>query len=231
MLSLKNLFPKFNTFEKLLWTISVAGVTVLFMFVPQKNPLTLIATITGVTSLIFVAKGNVIGQFLIVVFSVLYSIVSLEFHYYGEMITYLFMSTPSAIFTAVLWLKNPAGTQKVEVKMAHLTPKKSATALILTVFATVIFYFVLKALNTANLEISTISIATSMSAAVLMMMRVPYYAVAYSANDIVLILMWLMASCKNPVYFPMVFNFMIFLANDIYGFVSWKRIRGKQERA
>lgn len=77
MLSLKNLFPRFNTFEKLLWTISVAGVTVLFMFVPQKNPLTLIATITGVTSLIFVAKGNVIGQFLIVVFSVLYSIVSL----------------------------------------------------------------------------------------------------------------------------------------------------------
>ena len=130
MLSLKNLFPKFNTFEKLLWTISVAGVTVLFMFVPQKNPLTLIATITGVTSLIFVAKGNVIGQFLIVVFSVLYSIVSLEFHYYGEMITYLFMSTPSAIFTAVLWLKNPAGTQKIEVKMAHLTPKKSAVALI-----------------------------------------------------------------------------------------------------
>ena len=113
--------------------------------------------------------------------------------------------------------------------MAHLTPKKSAVAISVSAAATVIFYFILKMLNTANLEISTVSVATSMAASVLTIMRVPYYALAYTANDIVLIIMWIMVSIENPVYVPMIFNFVIFLVNDLYGFFSWKKLRRIQE--
>lgn len=226
----KNLIvPELSVAEKILWAASAVCVTVLFCLVPQKNPLTLIATLVGITSLLFTAKGHVSGQFIQLVFCILYALVSLGFKYYGEAITYMGMTFPSDLFAAIVWLKNPSKKGKTEVRMAHLTPKKSAVAILASTAASFIFYFILKKLNTANLEISTVSVFTSMMASVLTIMRVPYYALAYAANDIVLIIMWIMASLENPVYVPMIFNFAVFLVNDLYGFFSWKKLRRLQE--
>jgi len=92
----------------------------------------------------------------------------------------------------------------------------------------VVFYFVLKELGTANLTVSTLSVATSFFAALLTFLRSPLYAIAYSANDIVLIVMWILASIENPGYIPMIFCFIMFLLNDLYGFINWRRMRKKQ---
>lgn len=226
----KNFFvPELNTFEKLLWAFSCATLVFLFILVPEKNPITLISTLIGVTSLIYTAKGHVGGKFLTLIFCVLYAIVALSFKYYGEAITYLGMTFPSEFISIIVWLKNPSKNGKNEVKMEHLTPKKAVIASLLAAVVTFVFYFILKALNTTNLVISTISITTSMISATFSIMRVPYYAVGYAANDIVLIIMWILASIENPIYIPMIFNFVIFLLNDIYGFYSWKKMRRIQE--
>ena len=227
----KNLIiPQLSFSEKILWAASSIGVTVLFFLVPDKNPLTLIATLVGVTSLLFTAKGHVSGQFLQLLFCVLYAIVSLGFKYYGEAITYMCMTFPSDLFAAIVWLKHPSSKGKNEVQIAHLTPKIATITILVSGLVTFIFYFILKALGTANLAISTLSIATSMMACILTIFRVPYYALAYTANDVVLIVMWIMASIENPAYLAMVFNFVIFLVNDIYGFINWKKIRAEQEK-
>lgn len=223
------LIPNLTLFEKLLWGFSVLSIVIIYLIVPQKNPITLIATLVGVTSLIFTAKGNLSGQILMLAFCVLYAIVSLKFKYYGEAITYMFMTFPSDLIATISWLKNPSGTEKSQVRIEHLTPKKTLLALTITAATTFVFYFILRALNTTNLEISTISIATSMISSVFTIMRLPYYALGYAANDIVLIIMWILASIKNPIYVPMILNFIIFLANDLYGFFNWKKMRAQQE--
>ena len=87
----------------------------------------------------------------------------------------------------------------VGVTSLLFTAKIATITIFLSAVVTVIFYFVLKALGTTNLEISTVSIATSMLASMLTIYRVPYDALVYAAND-------------------------------IYGFVSWKKIRARQER-
>ncbi|MBQ6860761.1 MAG: hypothetical protein IJO08_03855 [Clostridia bacterium] len=51
--------------------------------------------------LIFNAKGNPFGQFLMVIFSMLYGIISFNFKYYGEVITYLGMTMPMALFALI----------------------------------------------------------------------------------------------------------------------------------
>ncbi len=63
--------------------------------------LTLVAACIGVTSLIFAAKGNVWSQILMIVFSILYGIISFQFRYWGEMITYLGMTMPMAIWSTI----------------------------------------------------------------------------------------------------------------------------------
>lgn len=187
------------------------------------DPLTLIAALVGVTSLIFAAKGNVWAQILMVLFSILYGIISFRFHYWGEMITYLGMTMPMAVWSTITWLRNPSSGNESEVAIQALTKKHLIGLLISGALVTGTFYYILKALGTPNIVFSTISILTSFFAAALTMLRSSYYAVWYAANDIVLIVLWVLASLDNPAYIPVVVNFGIFFFNDMYGFVSWKR--------
>ena len=90
----KPLFNYFTKGEISLWCISVTLIVVSFLLFDRENYLTLVASFIGVTSLIFNAKGNPFGQFLMVIFSILYGAISFAFAYYGEMITYLGMTAP-----------------------------------------------------------------------------------------------------------------------------------------
>ena len=178
--------------------------------------------------MIFNAKGNPIGQFLMIVFSVLYGIISLTFAYYGEMITYLGMTAPMAVFSMISWLKNPFEKNKAEVKVNSLKGKEIVFMIILTAIITLIFYYILKTLNTSNILPSTISVTTSFLAVYLTFRRSPYYALAYAANDIVLIVLWILATIEDMSYLSVVICFIMFLINDIYGFINWRKIRLRQ---
>lgn len=229
-MKIKNPFRGFTKFEIVLWLSSCFFTIVLFLFNPQKDYLSLAASLLGVTSLIFVARGNVIGQGLILIFSILYAIISYRFSYFGEMITYLGMTAPIALFSAIEWLRNPYKKGENEVKTEKLTAKKIIILTAATVIVTAIFYYVLKYFNTPNLFFSTVSVATSFSASALMLLRSPYYAIAYGCNDIVLIILWILAAMENIGFLSMVLCFVIFLVNDIYGFISWKRMAERQSK-
>lgn len=225
-------FLTLTKFERGLWLTSLA-VTLLscllsYLFSGNGDILNLIASLIGVTALIFVAKGHVLGQLLTVVFSVFYGIISVLFTYYGEMITYLFMTAPMAVVAAVEWIKNPYKDTQ-EVKVHKVTKKQLAVMWLLAILVTILFYFILKALDTANLFFSTVSITTSFVASYLTFLRSPYYAIGYSANDVVLIILWALASVENISYLPMVACFIMFLFNDLYGFYNWKNMQKRQK--
>lgn len=219
---------KLNKTEFAIWFLSVVTIAVSFLLVNEKDYLTLTASLIGATALIFVAKGEVLGQILTVVFSIFYGVISFKFRYFGELITYVGMTAPIALMSAVTWLKNPYKKGKSEVKIAKLTKGKIILMIVLMALITFAFCFILKYFNTANLFFSTVSVATSFSASYLMLFRSPYYAVAYAANDVVLIILWVLASVTNIQYVPMVICFVIFLVNDLFGFISWQK-RKKQQ--
>lgn len=221
----------FTKAELLLWSISVLLIAASFLLFDRENFLTLAASMIGATSLIFNAKGNPFGQFLMVIFSVLYGIISWSFAYYGEMITYLGMTAPMAVFALISWLKNPFNGNKSEVEVNRLTKKEIVFMVLLTAMVTVAFYYILGSFHTANLVPSTLSVTTSFLAVYLTYKRSAFYAVAYAANDIVLILLWALAASLDTAYLSVVICFVMFLANDIYGFISWSRMQKRQEAA
>ena len=209
--------------EWAIWIGSLIIVAVSNIISNNIDWLTLIAALVGVTSLIFAAKGNVWAQILMILFSILYGIISYRFRYWGEMITYLGMSMPMAIWSTITWLKNPSKENKNEVAIQRLKWKHIAALIFFSIIVTGGFYLILQALDTPNIVFSTISITTSFLAASLTMLRTSYYALGYASNDIVLIVLWVLAAMKDPAYIPVVVNFVIFFLNDMYGFVSWKR--------
>ena len=218
----------FSRGEKLLWLFSALLILTSFLLFDRGSYLTLIASLIGVTSLIFNAKGNAIGQLLMILFSILYGIISYGFAYYGEMITYLGMTAPMALFALISWLRNPYQKGRAEVKVHRLKKKELLWMLLWTVFVTVIFYDILAYFENANLIPSTLSVTTSFVAAYLTFLRSPYFALAYAANDLILILLWSLASLSDRSYLSVVICFCVFLLNDLYGFFNWRRMQKRQ---
>ncbi len=228
---LYNPFRFLTPFEWGLWIFSLVVITLSFFLGGGGALLSLIASLLGVTALIFISKGDVTGQVLIILFSVLYAIVSWEQKYYGEMITYLCMSAPIAAFSVISWLRHPFAADRAEVHMVRLTRKHAILTVLLAAGVTFAFYWILRALGNAALLVSTLSVTTSFLAAYLLFLRSPWYALGYAANDVVLVVLWIIASVKDRSSLSMVACFSMFLLNDLYGFFNWLRLRRAQERA
>lgn len=227
---MRNILRYFSRGEWLLWGLSTAAVVISFVVFDRESWLTLAASLIGVTSLIFAAKGHPAAQAMAIIFAVMYGIISWQFTYYGEMITYVFMSLPMAAFSLVSWLRNPSDN-KNEVKVNHLSGREYIFMGALAAVVTVVFFFVLRYFNTANLIPSTISVTTSFIAVYFVFRRSPLYAVAYASNDLVLIVLWTLAAMEDIRYMSVLVCFSAFLVNDLYGFVNWQRMARRQAQS
>ena len=146
------------------------------------------------------------------------------------MATYLGMTAPMAVFSLISWLRNPYGGNRSEVRVNRLKSGEIVFMLFLTAVVTCGFYFILKKYGTANLLPSTVSVTTSFIAVCLTFRRSPYYALAYAANDIVLIILWALAARDDISYMSVIICFVIFLANDVYGYINWSRMQKRQSQ-
>ena len=138
------------------------------------------------------------------------------------------MTLPMAVFSLISWLRNPYKGNKSQVAISGLSKKIIIQMLLSTTVVTIVLGVVLVKFNTANIVPSILSVATSFAAAFLTYKRTPYFPLAYALNDIVLIVLWVLASMKDLSYVSVVVCFIVFLINDLYGFVSWKRMEKRQ---
>lgn len=221
----------FSKTDLILWWGSIALILGAFILFDGINYLTLSASLIGVTSLIFNAKGNPFGQFLMVIFSVLYGIISYSSAYYGEMITYAGMTGPMALFALISWLKNPFEGNKSEVKVNRLHRKEIFGMSLLTIAVTILFYYILAYFHTASLMVSTLSVLTSFVAVYLTFRRSVYFTMAYALNDLVLIVLWIQASMQDISCMSVTICFVVFFVNDIYGYINWAKMQRRQESA
>ena len=227
---MKNFFKSITAVEYCLWAGGIAAIVLSFFLCGNTDYLNLGGSILGCTTLIFLAKGNVAGQILSLLFSAYYAYVSFTMKYYGEMLICLCMTTPIALAAIVSWILHPFGEKRTEVEVAR--PKLGAylTIFVLSLPATICFYFILRTLGTNDLVWSTISVLTSFIAVSLSLLRSPYYAAAYAANDVVLIILWSLAAAKDSEYIALIVCFAVFLFEDLYGLINWLKMRKNQSK-
>lgn len=226
---MKRLFTYFSKFE---WGILLGSyllIALSFFLFDRENALGILAPILGVSAIMLGAKGNFIGQILMIIFSIFYAIVSFREAYYGEVITYACMTLPMSVYAIVCWLRNPFRGQKTQVKVGRVTRREAGFLFLLTAAVTLIFYFILGAMGTADLFVSTVSVSTSFAAVYLTARRSPFFAIAYAANDLVLIILWIIASLRDASSLSIVACFAAFLLNDGYEFFSWRHMERRQK--
>ncbi|MDE5558336.1 MAG: nicotinamide riboside transporter PnuC [Ruminococcus sp.] len=220
---------RFTKKEVLLWAFSVFMIIISFFAFSRDGIITLVASLIGITAIIINAKGNPTGQALMIIFSILYGIISFNCAYYGEMITYLGMTAPMAVVALISWLRNPYGDGQ-EVKVNHIKKSEIVFIFVISIIVTLIFYFILKLFHTANLIVSTLSVLTSFIAVYLTFRRSTFFSLAYAFNDVVLVILWGLASLNDLSYISVTMCFLMFLINDIYGFISWNRMEKRQNQ-
>lgn len=71
---------------------------------------------------------------------------------------------------------------------------------------------------------------TSFLAVALTAKRSAYYAAAYATNDVVLIVLWVLACLSDLSYLSVVVCFITFLVNDLYGFFNWRMMAATQSK-
>lgn len=230
MNKLKSLVSYFTKFEIALWIVAVLLIVIPFFVFDTKNYMTLFVSILGITAIVFIAKGNPIGQMMMVVFGIIYALISYEMAYYGEMLTYIGMTVPMAVLSLISWLKNPFNNNRAQVKINTITKKDYILMSVLAVVVTIIFYFILDFFNTANIAVSTLSITTSFIAVFLSYKRSRFFALGYLVNDIVLITLWVLASIHDIKYVSVASCFVAFMFMDSYTFINWSRIKKQQAK-
>ncbi len=219
-----------NKFERYLWFFSCLAILILYLMMTTKDYITIFTTLLGATSLIFISKGNMLGPIISILFSAFYFVASIRNNYYGEASICILLNIPMCIIGCVSWFKNRLSDNNTEVEVNNINKKEYPLILIMGIVVMVLFYFILKSLNTDALLFSTISILTSFVASYLSIKRSPLYAVAYGLNDIVLIILWSIASYNSIINLCMVLCFVIFLINDIYGFINWQKLKANQDK-
>ena len=113
-------------------------------------------------------------------------------------------------------------TNSVEINFI----KKKEWIIVSFVFALVFvgIYYLLKAFNTNELIVSTISVLASLFAVYLQIRRSKYSFSFYIVNDIILMFLWGIPVVRGSfILFPMLLNPTINLINDTYGFYNWKK--------
>ena len=145
-------------------------------------------------------------------------------------LNFIRVNAQERFYNKLAGLKNPYEGNKAEVQVNRISKKEIIFMWVLAIVVTIVFYFVLDRFNTMNIVPSTISVTTSFLAVYLTFRRSPYYAVAYATNDVVLIILWGLASMEESKYISVVVCFVAFLVNDWYGFINWREMEKRQRK-
>ena len=197
--------------------------------ISKSDILTTSCSIIDILAMLLIAKGKNIGQLLGILITVLYSIVSFKNGFYGEVIIYIFMMLPMYLIGIVSWIKHKnKETNSVEINNIY-----KSEWIIVSIVSVIVFigvYYLLKAFNTNELLVSTLSVLASLFGIFFQIRRSRYAFIFYIINDIILAILWGIPVINGefsllPIFLDPVFIFL----NDMYGFYNWTRLEKKQK--
>ena len=102
---MKKCFKDWSKFEIILLLSSIT-IVIIAGIICKSNLLTIACSLMGIFCALTQAKGKVISQLIGLVLVVLYSILSFQNRYYGEVIIYVFIMLPLFISGIISWIKN-----------------------------------------------------------------------------------------------------------------------------
>lgn len=200
----------------------------------HSNAITILNAILGSVGVYFIAKANIVGQFITTVQVILYLIISYFNGLYGEVIISAFIMFPFYIVTIILWFKNlnKKSENVGEVRINKgLTWKEWVIMLVCVGCVTVAIFFLLRHFNTRLLVLSTLSVAFTVIASYLSVRRSEFSFIFYIISNIIGVAMWiaLVIQDNNLSQLITFITSLTYLLINTFGIFNWLKLKKKQE--
>ena len=219
------ILKEWNWFEKS-WLIIFTVINIIVFFYSKDSVLGLIAALTGMLSVILVAKGKISNYYFGIVNVVLYGFISYQSKYYGEAMLNLGYFLPMQLIGLVMWSKNQVNVdEKTEVKTERMKAKEIIFWSTVSIVGILIYGMILKKIGNALPYADAFTNVLSIIAMILMVKRYIEQWAVWILIDIVSIYMWFFIKSNYNI----TIMWIAYLINAIYGLVNWM-ILYKKER-
>lgn len=231
-MSLKKLFVGFKTFKwfecvfLLTSLLSVLVVGIIF----HSSVLTIISSLLGILAVFLSAKGMVLGCVVEIIQLFFFCTISWFNSYFGEVLVSAIIVFPSNVLSIIAWTRNLRKGTAI-IKISNVPKLKEWILSILSVAViSVGMYFMLQAVGTASLIVSTINVALGMLSCYFRIRRCEYSFIFYILNNIISLVLWIQIMAGGDFsYTPTMMNYIIFMIMNIYGFFNWIKLKKLQK--
>ena len=226
------IFKDWNLFEKS-WLIIFTLINVAVLIYSKEGILGFTASVTGMLSVILVAKGKISNYYFGVINVVIYGFISYNSKYYGEAMLNILYFLPMQIIGFMMWRRNNVNIdESKEVKAERMTAKEIILWSVLSGIAVVVYGIILKKLNNTLPMADSFTTVLSVTAMILMVKRYIEQWIVWIMIDIVAIYMWLFIKSDYNI----TIMWTAYLVNAVYGLYNWaklyrreREVWGKQE--
>ena len=226
------IFKDWNLFEKS-WLIIFTLINVAVLIYSKEGILGFTASVTGMLSVILVAKGKISNYYFGVINVVIYGFISYNSKYYGEAMLNILYFLPMQIIGFMMWRRNNVNIdESKEVKAERMTAKEIILWSVLSGIAVIVYGIILKKLNNTLPMADSFTTVLSVTAMILMVKRYIEQWIVWIMIDIVAIYMWLFIKSDYNI----TIMWIAYLVNAVYGLYNWaklyrreREVWGKQE--
>ena len=226
------IFKDWNLFEKS-WLIIFTLINVAVIIYSKEGILGFTASVTGMLSVILVAKGKISNYYFGIINVVIYGFISYNSKYYGEAMLNILYFLPMQIIGFMMWRRNNVNIdESKEVKAERMTAKEIILWSVLSGIAVIVYGIILKKLNNTLPMADSFTTVLSVTAMILMVKRYIEQWIVWIMIDIVAIYMWLFIKSDYNI----TIMWTAYLVNAVYGLYNWaklyrreREVWGKQE--
>lgn len=220
-------WKEWTNFEKILLFGSMLTIVIVGIIF-KSDLLTLSCSLIWALTALLIAKGNNLCRLFGILADTLYSILSFNNQFYGEVLVHVIF-----LVMDIIWVISWIHHKNIEtnfVKINNIKRKELTIAAFVFLFLLIWMYYLLKFFNTNELIISTISVVLTLYALYFLVRRSKYSLVFYLFCDITLILLWgIYVFQGNIELVPIFLNSIILFINDSYGVYNWRKVEKLQE--
>ena len=206
--------------------VAIVATSIIF----KSDWLIIVNSLLGILCVFMQAKGKVATQFIGIVWFVFYCFLSYQQKYYGETILYATIMIPLYIYGVIHWLRHRDKKDNVVIVENKISIKEIVIFTVIWVAISVGVFFLLKALSTAQLWLSTVAFCTMLPSVYLLMRRNKWNQLLFLINDIILCVLWQTLVYKGDLSFIPILCYQVCqIIYDAYGLYEWFRIEKKQK--
>ena len=218
------IFKDWNLFEKS-WLVIFTLINVAVLIYSKEGVLGFITSITGMLSVILVAKGKITNYYFGIVNVILYGFISYNSKYYGEAMLNIFYFLPMQIIGFIMWGRNKADIdENKEVKAERMTIKEIAVWSVLSGAAVIVYGIILRKLNNTLPMADSFTTVLSVTAMILMVKRYIEQWIVWIIIDIAAIYMWIFIKSDYNI----TIMWTAYLVNAVYGLYNWVKLYKKE---